>query len=488
MWFNTILGAIAFFALVAMANYFASGYFKRFQVSANSRLDMTSPTKALLQKLTNQVEVTIFYDQQGNEEMYGLVSGLLKQYSYANANLTVRSLDYTRSPAKAAALLAKHKLTTPKEKNLVIFESGGRSKVVFGNELYDYDLNSVLSGQSTAVRRNAFKGELLFSSALFAVTYPRQAKAYFVYGHGEHDPDNSGSDQGYSRFASILQDENNIPWQKISLRSTNDIPEDCQLLVIAGPAKASFDDSELAKIESYLKQGRRLFVLLNNAIAGNDSGIEKVLAKWNIGVVNYTLEDTRFTLDGADIVPAQVKGDHPIFKSIVSEGLQIYLLSPRTVFFKPLPTAAPGDVPQFDILAATSTNAVGRYKTPGPTGTVEAREQHGMFPLIVAVEQGSIKNITTERGVTRLIVIGDSLCFDNQNINTLANHLFANAVVNWLVDRPQMLVGGIGPRPIKEYKLVLPTAQMKRLSWILLGAMPGAVLLLGLIVWLRRRH
>ena len=31
MWFNTLLGVAAVVALVGIANYFASGYFKRFQ-------------------------------------------------------------------------------------------------------------------------------------------------------------------------------------------------------------------------------------------------------------------------------------------------------------------------------------------------------------------------------------------------------------------------------------------------------------------------
>jgi hypothetical protein len=145
------------------------------------------------------------------------------------------------------------------------------------------------------------------------------------------------------------------------------------------------------------------------------------------------------------------------------------------------------DAPQVEILAATSTNAVALYKTRGATGELEAPEQQGSFPLIVAVEHGSIKNVSTERGVTRILVLGDSLCFDNQLIDTEANHYFANAAINWLVDRPQMLLAGIGPRPIKEYKLLLTSGQMKKLQWILLAGMPGSILLIGGLVWLRRR-
>ncbi|MEO5802743.1 MAG: Gldg family protein [Verrucomicrobiota bacterium] len=487
IWFNTILGLIAVFAIVAMANYFASGYFKRFQASTYSAVEISPQTAALLAGFTNKVEVTIFFAQQENEEIYSLTSALLKQYAYANPNLTVQTLDYTRAPGKAAALLSKYKLTTLKDKNFVVFDCNGRPKVVYGNQLYDYDLNSVLNSESKSFRRDSFKGEVLFSSAIFDVTNPKQTKAYFVYGHGEHDPESDSQSQGYTKFASILKDELSVEWEKISLFGTNDIPADCQLLIIAGPSKATFNTNELEKIETYLKQGRRFLVLLNNIFSGGDSGIEKVLAKWNVGVTNFKLEDAKFSLDGNDLIPAQVNGTHPILKSIVAEGMRIYLISPRTVFFKPSTNTQTADAPHVEKLAATSTNAAGLYKILNANGTPEAREQRGSFPVIVSVEHGSIKNVSTERGVTRILVLGDSQCFNNQNIDTEANHYFANAAINWLVDRPQMLLAGIGPRPIKEYKLMLTTDQSKKLRWILLAGMPGSVLLFGGLVWLRRR-
>lgn len=487
IWFNTILGVAAVIALVAMANYLASGYFKRLQTSSRLRQEITPQTTTLLSRLTNQVEVTIFFDQQDNEQIYSLVLALLKQYSYANPNIRVQSLDYTRSPGKAAVLLSKHKISNLKDKDFVIFDCAGRSKVVYENELYDYDLNSLKMGEQSDVRRDSFKGELLFSSAIFSVTYPRQAKAYFIYGHGEHDPENSSSDHGYSKFASILQDETNVEWKRLTLFGTNEIPEDCQLLIIAGPSKAQFHESELAKIENYLKQGRRLLVLLNNIALGNPSGIETVLAKWNVHIEPLKIEDKGFQPTGDDLVPAQLNENHQIMKSLVAAELQIYLVLPRAVFFKPSSTTQTAEAPQVEILAATSTNAIALFKTRNAKGEIEVGQRTGTFPLVAAVEHGSIKNVSTERGVTRIVVIGDSLCFDNQLIDTAANHYFANSAINWLVDRPQMLLAGIGPRPITEYKLLLTDDQSRKLRWLLLGGLPGAVLLFGGVVWLRRR-
>jgi len=99
------------------------------------------------------------------------------------------------------------------------------------------------------------------------------------------------------------------------------------------------------------------------------------------------------------------------------------------------------------------------------------------FPLIVAVEGGA----------TRAVVAGDSIFLDNAHIDLLANRDFAIAATDWLLDRTQLLESLSG-YPVSEYKLVMTSSQFQKTQWILLGGMPGGVLLLGGLVWLRRRR
>ena len=109
------------------------------------------------------------------------------------------------------------------------------------------------------------------------------------------------------------------------------------------------------------------------------------------------------------------------------------------------------------------------------------------FPLMVAVEKGAIKDVITERGSTRMVVVGDSLFLGNLQIDSAANRDFAAAAVNWLLERTQLLAG-VGPRPITQYKIVMTQAQLHQAQWVLLGGLPGCVLVLGGLVWLRRRR
>jgi hypothetical protein len=73
----------------------------------------------------------------------------------------------------------------------------------------------------------------------------------------------------------------------------------------------------------------------------------------------------------------------------------------------------------------------------------------------------------------------------NAGIKSLGNRDFAALCINWLLDRQQSMA--IGPRSISEYRLNLTPPQMRLLNGVLLGALPGGVLLLGFLVWARRR-
>jgi hypothetical protein len=85
-----------------------------------------------------------------------------------------------------------------------------------------------------------------------------------------------------------------------------------------------------------------------------------------------------------------------------------------------------------------------------------------------------------------MIVVGDSFFLANGPIKAMsANRDFADYAVNWLLERSQLLEG-LGPRPISEYRIALTVAQMNTIQWLLLGALPGGILLLGGLVWLRR--
>jgi hypothetical protein len=179
-------------------------------------------------------------------------------------------------------------------------------------------------------------------------------------------------------------------------------------------------------------------------------------------------------------------GAHPVVKPLAA-GYQLYFVLPRSV--RKHPQASSGtDAPQVDPLVYTSAagHVITDIRRDGSRhGSVN--DERGTIPLMVAVEKGGIRNVNPGRGATRIVVSGDSLFLNNNNIDREGNYQLATHIVNWLLARNDLLVP-VPPRPIAEYKLTMTEAQLSAARWILMGAFPGAVLLVGGLVWLRRRR
>ncbi len=473
---NFVLGLVALVALLVMVNYLGGGYYNRYHVDASGVTRLSPQTLQILELVTNKVEITIFFNPSGEEELYGLTADLLAEYKNANPKyISVKTLDYTRFDSDARLLLGRLNLLGLKDTALdfVLFESNGHSKLCHAKNLASWDINAALEGK--ALRRSAFQGERLFTSAIFSVIYPQPVKACFLSDHGERDPTDSAGDEGYAKLAGILKDELNTDWQSLSLHGTNSVPSDCQLLIVAGPRMARLLPTESERIDTYLKQGGRMLLLLDNQYT--NSGAETILSQWGIEAVNNRVieKDGDFARPG-DVSDFRVAGllHHPVLDAIIAAGnLSIQINSPR-----PFRTKARSNTPGEPLVSVLATSSAKSTLFGQPS-------EVGPFKLMVAIEQGVIKGIN--KG-TRILAIGDSSLLSNNRIDTAANHTFAGLALNWLLERPDVLLSGLGPRSIKEYNLLITNSQLQTIEWVFLAGLPGLVFLIGGLVWLRRRR
>ena len=145
------------------------------------------------------------------------------------------------------------------------------------------------------------------------------------------------------------------------------------------------------------------------------------------------------------------------------------------------------DSPKVDLLASTGaqgiTKSEQRNGVPYPNPAVD---KEGNIPVIAVAEKGGIRGVSSDKGATRMVLAGDSYFLSNGMIDSAGNRDFASLAVNWLLDR-NLLLGGVGPRPIREYSILVGPAQLVRTQVLLLLVLPCGVLGLGVIVWLRRR-
>jgi hypothetical protein len=459
------------FAVVVMVNYISRDYFLRFQTSAQHRIELAPLTVNLLKSLTNQVTITLYYDKK--DPMFSTVSDLVKKYGDQNPkHVKVQEVDYLLDAGSAQKVKEEYGLGATT--NLIIFKSSGNPKAlpVPGSTLSDFAYENAPGGFRQKLV--AFRGETVFTAALLAVTESKSLHAYVLQGHGEHGIDSGDETDGYIKFAGLMGLYRIEVHRLDTLAALPGVPTNCDLLIIPGP-RESIPPTELTKIEQYLdRSGSRLMVLLDASGLNRQAGLENILAKWGVRVGNKIVADPKCYSKDEGVIVVSAFSVHPVVSPIFEQQTGICLVRPRPVL-KVTSRGQPADAPHVQELAFTSDQ-----------GCFEGDETHkGQIPLMVAVEK-SIPGVATDRGPTRLLVLGDSFCLANNCIRLLGNHNFAAYAVNWLTDRSHLVQ--IPPNPMADYTVYMTKSQLQSTELILLAGMPGGVLFLGMLVWLRRRR
>jgi hypothetical protein len=470
--FDILVRTALVLAVVVMVNYLGAKFYGRFYLSSQTRVQLSPRTLSVLHSITNRIAVTVYYDK--TDDSYPAVIALLNEYRSANPDISVNTVDYVRDAGEAEKVKEQYKqfFTSQSDKDLVIFDCDGRVKIDNGDELTQSQLQEVPNSTEREFRRKpiAFRGEMIFTANLLAVENPKPLKAYFLQGDGEPLLSDSG-DSGYMKFGAVLG-ENYIATEPLQLIGENPVPDDCNLLIIAGPQTA-FSEMELQKINQYLEQGGRLFVLFNYFSIRHPTGLEPILARWGVNSVADVVQDPKNTTSGQDVITYNF-GSHPAVNPLTGLALQLILPRPIGAVNWQNP---PASAPKVDELA---------FSSPQSTLMGEPVAAPHSYPLMVAVEQQSVPGVANTRGTTRMIVVGDSFFLDNHQIESGANRDFAGYAVNWLLDRT-VLLEGIGPRPVTEFRLTMTRAQQQDVRWLLLAALPGGVLAFGWLIWLARR-
>jgi len=273
-------------------------------------------------------------------------------------------------------------------------------------------------------------------------------------------------------LAGVLTNELNADLKGLRIQGTNGVPADCQLLIVAGPRLGHLLPEESEKIETYLQTGGRMFLLLDNSYT--NSGAEALLSRWGVEALNDQVNELndKFVFKGIGFSEA-VFCRHPIIDPIQTEA--IVFNQPRPFVVKEKKTAL-GE-PSVMLLAASSDKSALAHGT----------NQAGVYTnLLIAIEKDVIKGVRP--GGTRILALGDASLLANNRIDLLANGVFAGLALNWLLERPDILMSNLPARPIPDYKLMLSTTQFARLELFFLVGLPGLIFLVGSMVWLRRRH
>jgi ABC-type uncharacterized transport system involved in gliding motility auxiliary subunit len=432
---NTTVMTVAVIAIIGFVNFLGYRHHKRIDLTTEKLYSLSDQTRKVVSDLKKDVKVILFDkdDEQGLGEQ-------MKDYRNLSSHFSFERID----PQKNLEAASKYK---PSKMGEVIVISGERNE------------------------RPKDNTEQSIVNTIIKVTRDSLKKVCFVEGHGEKKLSSTNEGDGYGVVDKMLKNEN-YEIKSINLVASNDVPSDCDVLVLAGPKQSLFPQ-EASAIGKYLEKGGKAMLLID---PDTDPKLDDVLHAWGIQLGNNTVVDVsgvgRFFQLGPGAPLARSYGSHPITKDF--EGSMTFFPLSRSVETIPGSGASPTDL--------MKTSEESWAETEAASGNVkfdEGKDKKGPITLGVAASK------TEGDKEARLVVIGDSDFASNQFFGIQRNgDLFMNSV-NWLAQDEDLI--SIRPKNPADRKVSMTESDQNQLFWIALVLMPLATLGSGVYIWWRRR-
>ncbi len=437
---NALVLTLAFVGILVAVNYIAYQFPKRWDLTADKTHTLDQVTLDTLAQLPDTVEATAFYTQRMPRDT---AESLLDQYAFAaHGKFTYKFVDPEAQPA-----LAQQAGIT--RDGTIVLRMGDRTEKVTAATEQD------------------------LTSALVRLMHPNKQKVYFLTGHGERSPD-AFQETGYSTAKRELENKN-YAVAPLSLLKHDAVPDDADVVVIAAPQKP-LSDEEIRALEAFLQKGGGLLVMLEPTLTPEAAAsplADFLQTQWHLDLTPDLVIDPM--ANPATVVVSYTYGAHDITTPL--QTLATIFPTARTV-------TPPETVPNGFLMTAlveSEPNAWGETDLAALQDQQVKQEDSDIpGPVSVAV---AAENTQTH---ARVVVIGDADFASNAYYTAYGNADFFLNTVDWLSNQQELI--HLNPRTPTQ-RVMLPPRQ-DILGWLfllLIFALPGAVLVAGIVVWWRRR-
>lgn len=456
---STIILVSVFTSIVLLLNAISVAQYHRFDFTGLSKFTLTSQTKDVLAKLDQRVDVLCFFVPKVKDipedyaDIYNLAGpyaiALLHEYQNYTDKLNITLIDPEERPEQAT----KYGITDSSLYQSVVFETEQGTRFVPAWVTY-------------------YEAEHAFTNAILEVSGIKQKKTYFLTGHGESSPLDTGA-TGYKYARDALLD-NLFQVDMLDLISTPAIPDDCAVLVIAGP-KQSMNESERQIIADYLKANGTVF-FLTNPDAPDD--IAQLLATWGLNVQKGTVID-----------PASYSTpnkDTPI----VTRDRNYFGMT--TTYFPGVTAIVPTEnVPAGSELIPLLLTSKDSWMTDeyspltDPKYNAEKDLKGPLYIGFIILPAEATDTTVPAPESPNIAIIGDSDFASNTHfLNANNSDLFLKIVGGFAAGKELI---SIEQKVLQTRRLILTPEKANFLRISSIALLPAIVLVMGIVIWWRRR-
>jgi ABC-type uncharacterized transport system involved in gliding motility auxiliary subunit len=463
---NTAVLVLVVVAILVALNWLADRRTWRVDLTKNKRYSLSDQTRKVVQALKEDVRITYF--QRSADMSFG--QDRMKQYEMASPRVKVEFVDPLKNPARARQFEVTAVPT-------LVVEYGIKKEHISNDTEQDV------------------------TNAIIKVTRDTKKTVCFAAGEGEHDPEDSG-DRGYSSAKAALK-KSQYEVKKVVLLSEKQVPSDCTVLVVAGPAKDLLPPA-IDAIRSYVKGGGKALMMLEPEIQDMTPNLDALAKEWNLDLARDIVVDVsgmgqffgtrEFTPIAAEYPFHEITKDMRGFATAFHEARSIQAgkgtvegVSAQNLLETTARSWAETDFPLKDRVemnpppagkdrqgpislgAAVTVRVASPSPAPSPSPSPGSEEEKGELP----------------KPEGRVVALGDSDFASNVLLGFQGNQDFFLNSVAWLSQDPDLI--SIRPKEPDDQKMFLTSTQQRNVLYLSVLLLPGLFVALGVYTWWRRR-
>ena len=459
----SMIMTVVFVAAVVVINMIVGeipSKYTQIDVSDSGLYSIGEETKKALKDLDK--DVTIYQIAQSGYEDEN-ISSLLKRYKDESKHIKVEVKDPVVNP-KFVSDYTDEQVSA----NSLIVESGERSKVINYSDMYESSLDyNTYSYQTTG-----FDGEGQITSAIGYVTSENLSVLYTLEGHGEKSLSTDMKD-------SI--EKANIDVQELNLLTEESVPEDADCLMIISPT-TDISSAEKDAVLKYLENGGKAMIFSDyteTELENFDAILENYGVKRAEGLV-FEGDAQHYAMQMSYYLVPDVKSTEASSEAAASDYLT---LAPFAQGIQKLDDVR--DTVNIESILTTSDSAYS--KTNMNSSQIEKEEGDVDGPFDIGV---SITESLADEKETQLVYYSTANIIDSQ-INQMVsggNQQLVTESLKWLVDTEESASVSIPSKSLQVASLSLTEYDASFWKIWVIGIIPGVFLVLGFVIWFKRRR
>lgn len=455
-------------ALTVVVNLIASALPETYtQIDATSQklYSITEDTEKYLDTLKDDVTLYVMVNKNSKDDN---VDRTLQKYASASKHVKVKYVDPNVSPTFASKYTDSDVTS-----NSIIVVCGDRSKVIdYNSDIYEYSYDSSYNYSVTG-----YDCEGQVTAAIQYVTSESTTNVYELTGHDESTLSGDFSEVFQKRFMNV---------ESLSLLTVDAIPEDCQALFITAP-QSDLSEDDLSKLSQYLGNGGKIYLSIDYSKWNDLTNFKKLLSDNSIETTESLLAETDRSYYYQSPFYLLPNVENTEVSSSVAGMTQVFV--PYSVGL----TYTGEDDSNVTSFMTTSDTTIAKA-----AANIAAVQSQADAANIASAQDGDTQGqyslgimVTNENG-GELCVLGSAMmCTDSANqIVSGHNATLFNGIVNALVTTDDGNSDNAVVIAAKDYTVsnLTVSANAMLVYGILWGIfMPIALIIIGIIVWARRR-